>query len=359
MTNMKNYRFILPLFVAAALLSSCTNTHVKGSFTSVPAGKTIEAKTVEGSALRTLDTIKINKDGSFAYDLKLQEAQPEFIYLYYGDTKLASLLLKKGDQVNVECDTLGRWTVSGSDDCQVVLRNEQELASLEALGTVTLRQYMDHYRKMMKFVLGNSRSLTVVPVLFSTIGDTPVFGQLADGVVFNNVADSLAMEYPDSRYIKMLRSEGAVRTQQLELNTLIKTAGEASYIDLNFDGLEGKPVVLSEVAKKATLLVFWDAAEPTNKMFNLEVLKPLYEKCADKGFEIYAVNLNSDKTSWAIVVNEQKLPWVNVCDVFGRSINVYGVSSVPTVMLITDNNTERLENITLKGLESKVSAALR
>lgn len=356
---MRNYKYLLALLFSVAALSSCNKTSVKGSFTTVPSGKAVIAKTVEGTAMKVVDTLKLAKDGSFKFNPQVVKGEPEFFYLYYGDTKIASLLLAQGDKVEVQCDTLGYWTVSGSEDCEILRQNDLELGKLAAQGSITLRQYIEYYRQMMKFVLSNSHSLTVVPVLFSTVGDTPVFSQLSDGVVFGSVADSLETVYPNSKYIKLLRNEANVRYNQLEINTMIQNAEQASYVDLNFDGMEGKPVVLSEILKKATLLVFWDASDASNKMFNAEVLKPLYEKYSKSGLEIYQVNVGADKSTWAMVVREQELPWVSVCDTYGRSISVYGVTSVPTVILLHNNTLDRLEKIDAKSLETKISTVLK
>lgn len=342
----------------AAALCSCDKAKVEARFTTVPSGRVVSVRTVEGTSMRILDSVKVSADGSFKYTAAVKKNQPEFFYFYYGDTKLASLLLQQGDKVSVECDTLGNWTVSGSDDCELLRKNEKALAEISAQPSVTLRQYIQYYREMTRFVLANSKSLTVVPVLFSSIGDTPVFSQLADGVIFNNVADSLESVYPDSRYVRMVRNEGAVRTNQMEINNMLQRAEQASYIDLNFDGIEGKPVVLSEVAKKATLLVFWDVTDAASKMYNLEVLKPLYDRYAAKGLEIYQVGLGADKATWAAAVNEQSFPWINVCDPLGRSIPVYNVTSVPSVLLLTNNNMTLMESITPESLDKAVRAAL-
>ena len=49
--------------------------------------------------------------------MALEKGQPEFIYLYAGQKKVASLLLDRGDEVDVVLDTIGGYSVSGSDDC--------------------------------------------------------------------------------------------------------------------------------------------------------------------------------------------------------------------------------------------------
>jgi alkyl hydroperoxide reductase subunit AhpC len=74
-------------------------------------------------------------------------------------------------------------------------------------------------------------------------------------------------------------------------------------------------------------------------MFNLDVLKPLYEEFNSKGFEIYQVSLDVDKGLWAQVVKEQKLPWISVCDSRGaESIYAmhYNIAAVPALFIIAD-----------------------
>ncbi len=358
---MKNYKFIVVVAAFAAILCSCSTAVVKGHFTAVPSSNELVVKSVEGSTMAVLDTVRIASDGSFKYSAKVAKGQPDFVYFYYGDTKVASLVLSSGDKVSVECDTLGYWTVSGSEECEALLERERALTAMAAKKVVTAKEFIDFYRESMKYVMNNSKSITCVPVLLSKIGDAPVFFQLSDGMVFNNVADSLETVFPDSKYIKVLRAEGAARCRQLEFDTMIRTAGEASYIDLNFDGIEGKPVVLSEVAEegKATMLVFWSAADAANKMYNQEVLLPLYKKYASRGLNIYAVCVGCDKASWAVVVREQNLPWTNVCDQAGRSIRVYGVQQVPTAYILNDNLMTRAESVDYASLDRELSKILK
>ena len=74
-------------------------------------------------------------------------------------------------------------------------------------------------------------------------------------------------------------------------------------------------------------------------MFNLDTLLPIWEKWHDKGFEIYSVDVNPDKSAWASVVKAQNLPWINVNDGRGpasSSLATYNVSSVPSSFLLTD-----------------------
>ena len=54
-------------------------------------------------------------------------------------------------------------------------------------------------------------------------------------------------------------------------------------------------------------------------MFNVEVLKKLYNDYHHRGFDIYQVSLDTDKVQWATTVMGQDLPWTNVCDTRGAA----------------------------------------
>ena len=128
----------------------------------------------------------------------------------------------------------------------------------------------------------------------------------------------------------------------MEMNNRLKNADEVGYIDINLPGIDGKNIKLSEKLGKVTMLYFWQATTE-QKMFNLDALVPIYEQFANKGFEVYAVSLDSDKAAWASAVRNQKLPWVNVCDTRGAQspyVGAYGIGSLPMVWFIVDGNID-------------------
>lgn len=357
---MRSFRYVALLAFTLAALSACgRKTVVEGSFNAAPASGIVVAKTIDGSAMSVLDTIRLKGNG-FRYAPDIKEGQPEFVYLYCNEVKVASLLLSRGDRVKVECDTLGAsWTVSGSEDCEKLLKNEMDYAAFANAPEITAQDYISFYRKSMKYVMNNAKSLTVIPVLFSKVGGLHVFGQISDALVFNTIADSLETVYPDSRYLKMLRAEAKTRSDRMALENMLQKANVADFPELKLPNERGRKVALSEsLGEKATLVLFWDASQPLTKMFNLEVMKPLYDEYSSRGLNIYAVNVNADKATWAMVVKEQKLPWVNVCDITGQSALLYGITAEPTAVLIHGNKVDRLTTTSLAGLRKAVGAAL-
>jgi hypothetical protein len=183
----------------------------------------------------------------------------------------------------------------------------------------------------------------VVPVLFQQLNDgLPVFNQPTDGILMQNVCDSLKTVYPESRYVKALEAEAKRRLDMLEVNSRLQQAQEVSFIDIALPGLDGQIRKLSEVQAKLVMVYFWSTTAE-QKMFNLDGLVPLYEEFHSKGFEIYSVALDADKTAWASVVRGQKLPWVNVCDTqAGQSkyLGLYGIDTLPVMWFLVDGEID-------------------
>ena len=110
------------------------------------------------------------------------------------------------------------------------------------------------------------------------------------------------------------------------------------------------------------LLHFWTATETEQKMFNLEVLKPLYNEFHSKGFEIYQVSLDVDKGLWAQVVKEQALPWISVCDSQGASsiyARTYNLSALPAIYIIANGELVDGSIVDEKSLRKIIKDNLR
>lgn len=358
---MKNCRSAI---AALLLLASCApGTGIKGTIEQAPDSRII-VKRLDVNVYNVLDTVKTNASGAFSYKLNVEAGQPQFIYLFYKDTKIASLLLESGEQAVVSADTLGHFEVSGSEGSAKLKEVEQSYSDFLGLmlrendPNVLRKAYIQHYRDNVRYVMANSKSLTVIPVLYEQIDEnTPVMCQWTDAIHFRAACDSLKTVYPDSRYVKALEKETERRESLLKLHTMVGTAQTASYPDLNLPGMDGQRHSLTAVDAKVKMLYFWNPADASHKLFNLDVLIPLYEQYKGKGLEIYAVAIDPDKSEWAGIVNSQKLPWINVNDGLGTassSLTLFGIQQVPSICLISDDGIDPVA-VDAKALRSELS----
>lgn len=356
---MKSSELIAFFLTALAVVSCGKSARIKGTVADAPGSKVV-VKLLDVNTYKLLDTLELDKSGGFSYKLNVAENQPEFVYIFRADTKVASLVLLPGDRVEIEADTLGNYTVSGSEESVRLQEVEKNFSSFLS-GIVSLltkvrtadteaevvgiqkeisRKYVEYYREAVKYVVTNPKSMSSVNVLFQKVNDSfPVFSKTTDAMHFSNVADSLKTLYPDSKYVKALEAEAQKRFNSLDLTNQLLNAQPINFPELNLPDVNGVKVSLSDLDAKVILVHFWTPSDAAQVLFNNEVLLPLYNTFHSRGLEIYSVAIDVDKAAWATVVKNQKLPWINVCDGLGTTssaLTQYNVTSIPQTVVISD-----------------------
>lgn len=324
-------------FAAVSCGGSAEKARIDGVLAAAPSSEVV-LSVLELDQISVLDTLMTDEAGKFSYEVEVSEGDPEFVYVYADGRKVASLIVEAGDKVSFTIAEDGEVAIEGSEESVKLMQVEREhaqmsylFASLAAeLETATgakaqqlteqmTKEYRDYNRKSVKYVMENCHSLTAIPVLYRNLGSLPVFALHTDAVLFNAIADSLETVYPDSKFVKSLRADAVNRFDDLKLVERLSDAEEVGYLDIELPGLDGKNKKLSEVDSKVVLLYFWSAADPQQNMFNIEVLKKIYDDYHHRGFDIYQVSLDTDKVMWATTVMGQNLPWTNVCDIRGAA----------------------------------------
>lgn len=347
--NMKIFRHLLTASVILAVATSCSdNALIKGVLTDAPQTAVV-VKQLSGSSFNVLDTLMTDDEGAYSYKMPIAKGQPEFVYLFRGDTRIASLILLKGDRVRVVSDTLGKYSVEGSEESVKLQEVENEFSAF--LGRMNAaaaagdnaalsKEYVDYYRSRVAYVISNPASLSSIPVLYQKINENfPVFSQSTDALHFQSVHDALAEIYPDSKYVAALADEAKRRKNLMALDMQIKDIEPTGFLNIELPSTDGSKVSMADVDAKVILLYFWTASDATQKMFNQDVLIPVYNEFHGKGFEIFSVSLDVDKGVWASAVKSQALPWINVCDGLGfdspaaASYNVRGLLPVAYVII--------------------------
>ena len=379
---MKRSSKIIILLAAVMMAASCsTKAVIEGTVATAPSSEVI-VKLLDVNKYVVLDTVATDASGKYSYKVTVEEGQPEFVYVFYKDTKIASLILEAGDNVTVESDTLGGFTVAGSEESVKLAQVEKDYAAaLTKLNALALKlegasekdakqisremgqEYVRYYRDRVRYIMQNSRSLTVVPVFFQSFSsELPVFSQHTDAIHFRSVADSLELVYPDSKYVKALRKEADLRSNYLELQARLDSAEEVNYPDIILPDVNAQKVQLSSIDSKIVLIHFWSAADAAQKMFNQDVLKPIYADYHKRGVEIYQISLDVDKAVWAKAVKDQELPWINVCDAQGADspyVMLYNVSSLPAMFILKDGDLVDGRPVDEKSLRRLLDQLLR
>ncbi|RPE12153.1 AhpC/TSA family protein [Chitinophaga lutea] len=154
-----------------------------------------------------------------------------------------------------------------------------------------------------------------------------------------------------TQYVKVLR----------ELTPVLRKAAVGNKApDFTLAGVKGETVKLSDHFGKYLLLDFWASWCGPCRRENPNLVKA-YEKYKGKGFDIFAVSLDKDKSSWLKGIADDKLAWTHVSDLaFWNSAPaaLYGVRAIPSNVLIGPDGVIIARNLRGEELEKKLAEIL-
>ena len=376
---------LLLLSATALVAFSCgqkNKAHISGTFSGI-SKDTIYLEMLTTKGRTVVDSTVTNQQGNYRFTVSPPVAAPTFYNIVYKQSSIP-VIVSPGEKVKVNslCDLGRNYTVEGSDDSKLLkefntmysngVRSLDSLANLysetrptpdnDARRTALLREYTQRYVKIKRehiaFIVKNASSMAAVYALYQRLpNDEALFNANDDRVYYRMVADSLADKYPASPHVIALlrdvktQDDAAALAQQVSRQQA-ETAG-LNHPEITLQDMFGKDHKLSELKNNAILLTFWSVTDPKGPARNNE-MKELYKEFSGKGFDIYQVSLDSDKASWILAVQAQKLPWTNVIDpngFTGLPAMSYNVAATPVNFLI-----DRRGNITGRNLQG---AALR
>lgn len=310
----------------------------------------IELYRLNLNQLSFVDSLMSDKDGSLRYKIELADAKnPAFYYFYHNSVKIAGIVASDGDRISVTADTLGRYEVSGSEDCSLLRQMDGRLAENiakmervladepEDMNAQLSRIYVDHKRALIRQIMEHPFSITSAAALFQKFNDQLyVFQEPNDVFIFKSIRDSLQTRYPGSEYVAAVSKAIDTRDNINELNKKMSEVSTYGIPEVEMNDISGQAHRLSDLNGKVILLSFWSTAQDEHKIFNKELV-PIYEKYHDRGFEIYQICVD-DKTAWANIVRSQNLPWICVNDGLGiasPAVAAYNINSIPTMFIIS------------------------
>lgn len=378
---------ILLLVALAALLTACGpgKVKVKGTFTGF-GHRSVYLDLVTPRGNTVVDSARTDAKGRFRLAYRPKSQDPVFLNVRLGDGQYIALLASPGERVKLSslCNISMNYRVEGSEDSERVRQLNISMArayhsidslqkALAAAGDSLAREinremsriYIRQKQDNIKFVVRNATSLAAVMALYQRMPNgLVIFGDPSDLQYYVLVADSLAGRYPASPHVQILQADvrEALNARDVR-DRIVATVGRgetAEYPDLVLNDMLGKPRRLSDYKGKVVLLTFWSAATGNSNLLNRELVE-LYGRDRDKGFEIYQVSLDTSKPEWVNALQEQKLPWVNVCDFNGfdsYAARVYNVGGVPANYLIDREGRLVGKNLWGEELARKVESLL-
>ncbi|WP_316791315.1 TlpA disulfide reductase family protein [Pedobacter frigoris] len=121
---------------------------------------------------------------------------------------------------------------------------------------------------------------------------------------------------------------------------------------------------LSSTKGKYVMIDFWASwCKPCREA--IPHWKEVYQKYKDKGFEIVSVSNDSRWKDWFKAMDQEQMPWLQVCDAFpiknmpAKVSTLYQIPSLPCYVLLDKNGKILVHTIEEKDIDSKLAEVFR
>lgn len=321
-----------------------------------------------------LDTTVTDETGNFVFDAPVKE--PGFYNLEVGSKAFAMIILEPNKPASLSGDAknlTSTCVVEGSDDNKYLKEfndfattyNKQKVEIMSRLkqmqadfqvqvnllkdqkridsvsktieGEFNLGQQQvmklddDAQAFIKKFVSAHPSSLANLPALYLA-SDPQSRQQLLDPYdnfsYFDTTAKALAARYPTMSSLKPLQDQLA------SIRTL---AAGAIAPEIVLNDPNGKSIPLSSLRGKVVLIDFW-ASWCGPCRLEMPNVVAAYKKYKSKGFDVYSVSLDKDKTQWTDAIKKDGLVWPNHVSDLGywqsAVVPLYKIQGIPLTFLI-------------------------
>jgi peroxiredoxin len=353
---MKGFVSIL-FFLTLVFMMGCHHPQkfeIRGNITNAQ-GKKIYLEELMVASLRPVDSAKINSSGEFT--LRQHVGMPTFYLLKLSENNFITLLVDSAEKVSIKADAINfsrEYSVQGSPGSLLVQElnkklntTKQKLDSISSLSELfkespdiekRKKEWNKAYDEIVQeqisfstdFVSKHPFSMASVLALYQKFDDENYV--VRDIQALRIAASALNSFYPKSEHVKALYANTLqliAKERAGNLMKFIEDKGQNSP-DINLPDQNGNKIALSSFRGKYVLIHFWSAVDQNSRIVN-PVLAEIYQKYKNKGFEIYQVSVDKDRTQWLNAIREDRLVWTNVGDMEGsiQPVMSYNIQSVP------------------------------
>ena len=338
----KSLIIILLAFLASCSLSA-QKTTLSGTLNGLPEGTHAILSEVVGNQLRPIDTLQLGKSGAFK--VTLSPTVPTLYILHTDNRDGANCHLMIAPKEKITADILFQpdqrvfriTNCKGSRNLELYKQFYDILLgatnpTLQALAPNQIEQLL----QKNKDVLMSAFLVTFFEEDFEN-----------HAALYADIRDALAPTYPNNFYVKHLSDR---------LRSVLLPGMEAPEISMK--DTEGNIRRLSDLRGKVVMIDFWASWCGPCRRENPNVVR-LYKKYHDKGFEIYSVSLDKEKSAWLKAIKDDGLAWPNhVSDLNGWTSSggkTYGIMSVPSTVLVDKDGKIIARNLRGTELEKKLA----
>ncbi len=376
--------------VAVLSLGSCTEKkfNINGTITQAK-DSVLYLENMSLNGPKAVDSVKLDENGNFEFKQKAPDA-PEFYRLRIAN-QMVNLAVDSTESITVKAaypTMSANYEVSGSEECtkirdlaymQLALQRQvTAIANSPALGVQAVEdsvtKVLEVYKNKVKlnYIFKEPMKAYSYYALFQTIvlgnANILIFNPRSskdDVKVFAAVATSWDTYFPKAERglnLHNIAIEGMKNVRIAENNARQTISADkvkvAGVIDIALTDNHGRVRKLTDLKGKVVLLDF-QAFAAEGSLKRIMMMREIYNKYHDRGFEIYQVSFDPEEHFWK--TKTAALPWVSVWDENGTRSAVlaqYNVQTLPTFFLIDRNNTLQKRDAQIKDLDAEIQALL-
>ena len=375
------------LFVAAMTIASCNDKKftVEGQITNAK-DSVLYFENVGLEGINVLDSVKLDDSGDFAFS-EAATIAPEFYRLRIAN-QIINVSIDSTETVQVKGEYPGmaaNYTVSGSDNCEKIREltlkqmalQDQAIALQQnterGIGAAndSIQKLIDAYKEDVKlnYIYKEPFKAYSYFALFQTIGQWLIFNPRTnkdDIKAFAAVATSWDTYYPHAERgqnlhniaIEGMKNQRIVDAQNRDIQIDASKVQESGIVDIALIDNKGQERHLTDLKGKVVLLDFHIFALEDSPA-RILMLRELYNKYQQQGFEVFQVSLDPDEHFWK--QQTAALPWINVRDADGvnsQRLLLYNIQAVPDFFIIDRGNNLVKRAAQIKDLEAEIKKLL-
>ena len=376
--------------VAVLSLGSCSEKkfNINGTITQAK-DSVLYLENMSLNGPKAVDSVKLDENGNFEFKQKAPDA-PEFYRLRIAN-QMVNLAVDSTESITVKAaypTMSANYEVSGSEECakirdlaymQLALQRQvTTIANSSTLGVQAVEdsvtKVLEVYKNKVKlnYIFKEPMKAYAYYALFQTIvlgnANILIFNPRSskdDVKVFAAVATSWDTYFPKAERglnLHNIAIEGMKNVRIAENNARQTISADkvkvAGVIDIALTDNHGRVRKLTDLKGKVVLLDF-QAFAAEGSLKRIMMMREIYNKYHDRGFEIYQVSFDPEEHFWK--TKTAALPWVSVWDENGTRSAVlaqYNVQTLPTFFLIDRNNTLQKRDAQIKDLDAEIQALL-
>ena len=384
---MKHMRKAVAMMLAALTIASCSDNKftVEGQISNAK-DSVLYFENVGLEGINVLDSVKLDDGGDFSFRQEAPGA-PEFYRLRIAG-QIINVSIDSTETVQVKGsypEMASNYTISGSDNCEKIKELTLKQMDLQSRAIAiqkdpalsidrandSIQNIITAYKEDVKrnYIYKEPMKAYSYFALFQTIGNYLIFNprnNKEDIKAFAAVATSWDTYYPHAERgqnlhniaIEGMKNQRIIEAQNQDLQVEASKVQEAGVLDIALPDNHGQERHLTDLKGKVVLLDFHIFAL-NDSPARIIMLRELYDKYQQQGFEVYQVSLDPDEHFWK--QQTAALPWISVRDADGvnsQRLMLYNIQTVPDFFLIDRGNNLVKRAAQIQDLETEIKKLL-